>query len=206
MVTPATESSIRSLAGRGQPLSQVERSFFEPRFGTNFSRVRLHSGDTAGNLAETVQAKAFTVGGDIVFGTGKYAPGTLAGKGLLAHELTHVVQQGKATPAPHVLQRAKGPSTEFLRAGWGDVNELGIVYKEGTESEGGGVVLDDAPVAGKRITWLEQNTKVFILKEKKGNTDSYVVTTINPQGGSGEFGYTPISHIWRNLPDPDADV
>jgi hypothetical protein len=92
-VTPATEAAIRSLAGGGQPLSQSERSFFEPRFGTDLGHVRLHTGDTAGNMAQSVQAKAFTVGRDIVFGAGKYAPSTTCGQRLIAHELAHVVQQ-----------------------------------------------------------------------------------------------------------------
>ena len=81
------------MSGGGQPLSQSDRFFFESRFDTDFSRVRLHMGDTAGNMAEAVKAQAFTVGSDIVFGRAQYAPGTSAGKRLLAHELTHVIQQ-----------------------------------------------------------------------------------------------------------------
>ena len=106
------ESAIRSLSGGGRPLSQPERSFFEPRFGTDFSRVRLHSGDSAGGLAETVQAQAFTVGHHIVFGTGQFEPGTPAGRRLLAHELTHVTQQTAANPTqgpafPHVQRQPR---------------------------------------------------------------------------------------------------
>jgi peptidoglycan hydrolase-like protein with peptidoglycan-binding domain len=97
-IKPATESAIRSLSGGGQPVSHVDRSFFEPRFGIDFSHVRLHTGATAGNLADTVQAKAFTVGSDIVFGRGQYAPGTTAGRHLLAHELTHTIHQMGRAP------------------------------------------------------------------------------------------------------------
>lgn len=108
-VTPASESSIRSLAGGGQPLSLANRSFFEPRFGTIFSGVRVHTGDSAGKLAEIIQAKAFTVGGDIVFGRGHYTPGTSEGKRLLAHELTHVVHQTVAgqTKPVRIVQRTE---------------------------------------------------------------------------------------------------
>jgi hypothetical protein len=70
----------------------------EARFGYDFSRVRVHTDATAAESARAVQALAYTVGEDIVFGAGRYAPATGAGQRLLAHELTHVVQQGGFTP------------------------------------------------------------------------------------------------------------
>lgn len=109
-VTPSTESAIRSLTGGGRPLSQLERSFFEPRFGTDFSDVRIHSGNHAGELAQTVQAKAFTLGRDIYFGRGQYNTGEAQSGRLLAHELTHVVQQAGANKS---LQRQHVPDTGF---------------------------------------------------------------------------------------------
>jgi hypothetical protein len=90
---PNLESQIQSFKGGGQTLSGKDRAFFEPRFGHDFSQVRVHTGAKAAESARAVNARAFTVGGDVVFGTGKYAPGTSEGKRLLAHELTHVVQQ-----------------------------------------------------------------------------------------------------------------
>jgi len=90
------EEAICSLHGGGIPLGEAERAFFEPRFGADFRRVRLHTGRAAGEMAESLHARAFTVGGDIVFGTGRYSPGTEEGMRLLAHELAHVVQQGEA--------------------------------------------------------------------------------------------------------------
>jgi len=83
-----------ALHGAGQPLPAAERAFFEPRFGRDFADVRLHSGPAASELARSVYARAFTLGDSIVLGAGQYAPGTSAGRQLLAHELTHVVQQG----------------------------------------------------------------------------------------------------------------
>ena len=113
-VTLSTESAIRSLPGKGQRLSRSERSFFEPRFGVDFSGVRLHSGTQAGELANTLQAKAFTVGSDIVIGTDQYFPGTSEGRKLIGHELTHVVQQKSGHPQPYIqsdrLQGEKKPS------------------------------------------------------------------------------------------------
>ena len=77
----------------GQPLEAETRAFFEPRFGHDFSRVRIHTDAKAADSARAVDALAYTVGSEIVFGTAQYAPATMEGKMLLAHELTHVMQQ-----------------------------------------------------------------------------------------------------------------
>lgn len=88
----------------GQPLDAPTRFFMEPRFGYDFSRVRVHYGESAEQSAQVVNAHAYTVGHDIVFGTGRFAPGTHEGQRLIAHELTHVVQQRQG--APLHLQRS----------------------------------------------------------------------------------------------------
>jgi len=93
-VTRNLESSINALKGGGQPLAESTRNFFEPRFGYNFSDVRVHTDAKAGESAQAVNALAYTVGRDIVFGAGQYAPMTSEGQQLLAHELTHTIQQG----------------------------------------------------------------------------------------------------------------
>ena len=77
----------------GQPLDTGTRAFMEPRFGHDFSGVRVHTDGKAAESAKSVNALAYTVGRNVVFGTGQYAPGTGEGRRLLAHELTHVVQQ-----------------------------------------------------------------------------------------------------------------
>jgi uncharacterized protein DUF4157 len=89
-------SPINVLRGEGQPLSQSLRAFFEPRFNLDFSSVRLHTGAEAARSARDLGARAFTVGNNIVFGGGEFAPGATGGRNLLAHELTHVVQQSSA--------------------------------------------------------------------------------------------------------------
>ena len=81
-------------SGGGQPLDESTRSFMESRFGHDFSRVRIHTNERAAESARSVNAGAYTVGQDVVFGAGQYVPGTGEGRKLLAHELTHVVQQG----------------------------------------------------------------------------------------------------------------
>lgn len=92
-VGPTTHAKIQSLKGGGQPLPDSARSFFEPRFGHDFSQVRLHSGGAAEKSARDVNADAYTVGHNIVFGAGQLSLGTQKGRLLLAHELAHVVQQ-----------------------------------------------------------------------------------------------------------------
>jgi hypothetical protein len=92
-VTLAISSGIQSLQGGGWPLSGSERSFFEPRFGVDFSNVRIHNDTLAASVARSVNARAFTFGRDVVFGDGEYTSDTSSKTKLLAHELTHVVQQ-----------------------------------------------------------------------------------------------------------------
>ncbi len=87
------ESRLAAHKGGGSPLPQDVRAYMEPRFGADFSRVRLHTGDEATDLNRSLSAQAFTHGQDIYLGAGRYDPSTTAGKRLLAHELTHVVQQ-----------------------------------------------------------------------------------------------------------------
>ena len=84
---------IQSIKGTGHPLSASERAFFEPCFGTDFGDVRVHSDTRAAHVAQSVNARAFTLGRDVVFGAGQYALGASEGRRLMAHELTHVVQQ-----------------------------------------------------------------------------------------------------------------
>jgi hypothetical protein len=81
------------LSSSGQPLDAATRAFFESRFGHDFGRVRVHTDERAEQSARNVNAHAYTVGHDIVFSTGKFSPVTREGQRLLAHELTHVVQQ-----------------------------------------------------------------------------------------------------------------
>jgi len=86
--------------GPGRPLPNGIRQFMQAQFSAEFSRVRVHDDAPAAALASSIGARAFTRGSDIFFGSGEYRYGTLAGRKLLAHELTHVVQQGAAAQQP----------------------------------------------------------------------------------------------------------
>jgi len=114
-VTPAVRSQIDRLRGGGQPLPESTRAFFEPRFGRDFSQVRIHTDAQAAESARAVNARAFTLGRNVVFSAGEYSPQTNEGRRLLAHELTHTIQQDTAGPTPvagasHV-QRKTPPGT-----------------------------------------------------------------------------------------------
>lgn len=106
----AVNASASAPLSGGQRLPQRDRSFMEARFGYDFGAVRIHADARAGRAAASISARAFTVGRDIVFGVGQYVPQTTAGRHLLAHELTHVVQQQAVRPLravtpPHVGHR-----------------------------------------------------------------------------------------------------
>jgi uncharacterized protein DUF4157 len=94
------------LGEQGQPLDRAVRASVEPIFRTDFSAVRVHTDPKAAESARRVGALAYTVGTDIVFATGRYAPDTNAGRRLLAHELTHVVQQRRGPAKSRLLQSA----------------------------------------------------------------------------------------------------
>jgi hypothetical protein len=92
------ESSIQSKKGSGQPLSDNVRSQMESGFGADFGNVRVHADAESDTLNQSLEARAFTHGSDVFFRQGEYNPDNTAGQELLAHELTHVVQQGAAQP------------------------------------------------------------------------------------------------------------
>lgn len=99
--TPGLGTNINAMRGKGRPLDPASRAFFEPRFGYDFGQVRVHTNARAAESAKAIKARAFTVGQDVVFGTGRYSPETTSGKRLLAHELAHIVQQQKSTNSSH---------------------------------------------------------------------------------------------------------
>ena len=90
-----------AIGSPGQPLDAQTRAFMQSRFGNDFAHVRVHTGDKAAASARSVSAAAYTLGSDIVFASGKYAPHTTSGRRLIAHEIAHVVQQGRPE-APRV--------------------------------------------------------------------------------------------------------
>jgi Domain of unknown function (DUF4157) len=142
-VPPIVHDVLRS---PGHPLDEATRAFMEPRFGHDFSRVRVHTDVPAARAARAVTALAFTVGSNIVFGPDQYAPRTKEGQRLLAHELTHVVQQTAGgrnrgtvsrVPEPDNALQNTSDTTLKLRVLADDLDRLGSYASEKLESATG---------------------------------------------------------------------
>lgn len=103
---PELGSLLSGTKGRGQPLPASVGDFMGAALGTALDGVRIHTDEDAASMASSLHARAFTHGSDIYFNRGEYAPGSRDGRQLLAHELTHVVQQGGAD---HTVQRKQAP-------------------------------------------------------------------------------------------------
>jgi outer membrane protein OmpA-like peptidoglycan-associated protein len=111
---PSVDEVLRS---PGQPLDAETRIYLEPRFRHDLSQVRVHTGAKASESAGALSALAYTVGPHIVFGTGQYAPGTKQGQSLLAHELTHVIQQRASHTIPGRLAIGRSNDAREREAG-----------------------------------------------------------------------------------------
>jgi hypothetical protein len=121
IVVPADsglEHHIRVLYGHGRPLPSDEREFMESRFGYSFDAVRIHTGPAIDETASALGAGAFTLGEDVAFAKANYRPGTAAGRWLLAHELAHVVQQGKARRGEGLAAVATLPQVPWMVQRW----------------------------------------------------------------------------------------
>jgi hypothetical protein len=103
----------QTLSRGGAPLEASTRSFMEARFGHDFSRVRVHTDDQASESARAVHADAYTVGRDIAFRSGLYAPSSTQGRALLAHELAHVVQQSSGAALPQGIDAGPADPLEI---------------------------------------------------------------------------------------------
>ncbi len=164
-VTLELEAEINALRGRGQPLPESVRSFFEPRFGYDFNQVRVHTDAKAAESARAVNALAYTVGQDIVFREGQYSPQTYAGRHSLAHELVHVIQQTSGCVASrHDMSRlaTSNPNDRFEREADSIAERI---IQNGNDSA--------------RITVLPTSS---IQRQEESNPEDLVPT---PSGGSG---------------------
>ena len=120
-VTSNLESRVKSLKGNGQPLPEADRGFMERRFGVYFSGVRMHTDSNAIQMNRELNAEAFTYGKNIYFGAGRYNPSTSSGKRILAHELTHVVQQNGGIGGIEIRRESSSKPRKNLR---GVVSEI----------------------------------------------------------------------------------
>ncbi|MFL6275310.1 MAG: DUF4157 domain-containing protein [Blastocatellia bacterium] len=175
-VTQDVESSLASLRGSGQPLSPSIRALFEPRFGRDFNEVRVHADAQGAKTASAINARAFTVGKNIVFGADQYSPNTRDGQLLLAHELTHVVQQEGSAGGP--IQRAPvvPPTPQKLPPG---VLDASYFLLQGNLPKATGTVQ----------TQVQSSGTVRILGPRLDWTETISMAKDSPTGHATEVGF-----------------
>jgi hypothetical protein len=145
-------NALSSTKGKGSQLPDGTRSFMEQRFQADFSQVRVHTGNEAGSLSKSIRAQAFTHGNDIYFNTGKYSPHTPGGSLLLAHELTHTIQQGASPVQRKVADRkpVKQNGSRRLQRSAQSQREAAV---ELAKAEQGKVSANQKGPDGKRMGW-----------------------------------------------------
>ena len=148
-VAPGIESSLMASKGSGSPLPSSTQKQMESSFGADFSNVRIHTGSNAAQMNKGLHAHAFTHGNDIYFNSGKFDTTSTSGQHLLAHELTHTLQQGGGTSAQRKVQRL--PDWVNSAAGWvsDTASDVAGGIADGAEAVGGAVVDGAQWVGGK---------------------------------------------------------
>jgi len=180
----------QSLSG-GAPLPDTVRGFMEPRFNASFGHVRIHTGEQAAQMSDGVSARAFTVGNHIYFGAGQYQPSSSQGKELIAHELTHVVQQGGGATAPKIQrEEKKGLLDQALDFGagvleFGEEVGWGIVRKYSPDLE---QYMRKGPLA--LFDWLKE--KAVAAAEGVFDTITAPVRLINGIGARLSAQFAPL--------------
>jgi len=159
----APASVAVAMSQPGKPLASHERAPLERALGHDFSQVRVHADHQAAASAQAIGARAYTVGNHIAFGFGQFAPQTRHGQRLLAHELTHVIQQGAGATPPSLVQREmayadgyarpyKSDEAEIKNAEKGDWSPASVDFKESAANSGGG---SGADTFAKLLTQIE---------------------------------------------------
>lgn len=189
--TPALSAQLSASKGGGSVLPAPTRAHMESAFGADFSRVRIHTDRDAAEMNAGISARAFTHGSDIYFNKGQYAPESGEGRRLLAHELTHVVQQKKndiarsgtnvRTPNYSAIkQGVLGVKTEYRAEALDDCGaaEFYVTWNTKGKDEAGWII--------QHVTWIneifktERNNNIE-FEPKKVVNDSRKVTEIYPQ-------------------------
>jgi hypothetical protein len=196
--TATVSANIDALNSGGSPLPNTTRAFFEPRFGADFSGVRVHTDSRTAETAKSINARAFTVGPNIGFATGQYAPDSQHGRHVLAHELTHVVQQG-AVSSERQVQRTPEKTQAFPLGGSGS-----LIQRAGPEAFKKTLPPSEAAIPGNKIAFVREEGlnlraapdqhSASVNKLKFGQR-VYLVEDSNPQPGwlkiavLGQTGY-----------------
>jgi Domain of unknown function (DUF4157) len=139
------------LSSPGRSIDAATRALMQPRFGHDLSEVRIHNDSAAGRSARALNANAYTVGPNIVFAPGRYAPNTAPGKHLLAHELTHVVQQ-------------------TLPSG----SQPGVAHEQEAEAAEAGPLSAPVPVARSSAPGSLQRAPAATIHDNSGRREAFV--------------------------------
>lgn len=175
-----TEQYINKLNGTGHSLPTETRSFFEERIGYDFSNVKIHTDSIAAKSAQSINALAYTTRNNIVFNEGQYQPETDSGKKLLAHELTHVVQQCATADKP--VQRTPDSSTATAttstEASESDVRtfiEEAIRFLTNSVSFYQSATVNDASIERVLVSWISMATTHLNIIETRLNNDTALI-------------------------------
>lgn len=152
IITTSFQNLLNKTKGAGHRLPESTNRFMSNAFGADFGKVRIHTGKIAGKLNQIIQAKAFTHGSDIYFNAENYSPFTISGKRLLAHELTHTIQQSAIT-------KEKPEIPQIQRAGEEKVSKGVKQFIEHLEN-------GDEDLAISILSTLNSNDKDTILKDR----------------------------------------
>lgn len=186
---------IRAGLSAGQSLDGGVRTRMESVFGHDFSGVRVHTDSNAAALSSSLNARAFTIGGDVAFGTGEYQPGTLIGDALIAHELAHVVQQSGSGTDPASMQRGNAENQALEEdADTSAIGAMASLLDGGKRAAGN--------VAGKAIPRLKSGLGLSRCKtdgpEKEKKPAPIITRTLTKkavpggyvEGNCGEYSWT----------------
>ena len=167
-VSAKQTSEIESIKSGGEPLRPASRDFFEQRFGHDFSSVRIHSDDRAAQSAQGLHALAYTTGQHIVFGAGHYSPDTHAGQKLLAHELTHVIQQGSS--AARLMRAPADPAEKAHYPTQQEQEQVKPIFnpQQSAAEESGNTTVDPVTEPGKFRTEMKDCMDDYIGKVLPG--------------------------------------
>jgi phage-related protein len=165
--TPEVTSKIYSSKGSGSLMDTGAKDFMESRFGTDFSDVRIHTDSNASQLSQSLNAQAFTVGNDIYFNEGKYNPSSQEGKHLLAHELTHTLQQGDTIKTVHKKEEPTIQRNIFGDALRATGSALGSAAEFAWDNTGGVVI----HYGGRAIQWVADKAEEIIDEIAPGLLD-----------------------------------
>ena len=209
---PNLESRLSNL-GSGQPLSSSARSFFEPRFGQSFSDVRVHTGADANRAAKSINARAYTLGNNIAFASGEYDSSSASGRSLIAHELTHTLQQSAGAKS---VQRGsagilggkcclRAPRVEWALVGAGAWKKLEQGQCTGTLEDadgmtcGGGFYRVDNGQTGICSTPRNDHA-TFAPRRWTPNSAGASATSPTAEGSTG--GDTPPNYVYDSAATP----